>query len=247
MAFFHGEIYSKSLEMSTAVHVILPEEGAPSQAKVLYLLHGLTDNCSGWTRYTSVERYARERNIAVVLPEVQRSWYCDMRMGLDYFRYVSKELPRLCNRFFGLSMEREKNYIAGLSMGGFGALKTAFTYPERYAGVGSFSGALGIKRLVEMNAANVLRRREAVAILGEELTVGAENDLEALASALSGATAPKIYLSCGEQDAMYPFNNALHEQLDTLGIAHRYDHRPGDHNWAFWDQSIQDCMAYLEL
>lgn len=246
MAFLHGDFYSKSLEMATTVHVILPEEGELSQAKVLYLLHGLTDNCTGWTRYTSVERYARERNIAVVIPEVQRSWYCDMHMGLDYFRYISKELPRLCHRFFGLSTARDKSYIAGLSMGGFGALKTALTYPEHYAGVGSFSGALDLPKLMEMNSTNILRRREASAILGEELAVGAENDLKALAAKASSPL-PMIYLSCGEQDVMYPFNNDFHTHLESLAIPHRYDHRPGDHNWSFWDQSIQDCMAYFAL
>ena len=70
MAFLHCEITSESLRMATAVDVILPDKGGLSEVKTLYLLHGLTDDCTGWTRYTAVERYARERGLAVVLPEV---------------------------------------------------------------------------------------------------------------------------------------------------------------------------------
>lgn len=245
MALVHLDFSSKALEMATTAKVILPEEGELSQAKVLYLLHGLTDNCTGWTRYTSIERYARERNIAVVMPEVQRSWYCDMKNGLNYFRYVSEELPQVCHRFFGLSLDREKTYIAGLSMGGFGALKTALTYPQRYAGVGSFSGAVDLDAILERNKTNILRSREAVAILGPELTIGRENDLKALAE--KAEPLPKIYMSCGEQDVLYPNNCSLHSHLESLNIPHRFDHRPGDHTWDFWDQSVRDCLAYLDL
>ncbi len=245
MALLHCEIASKALEMATQLRVILPEEGALSQAKVLYLLHGLTDNCTGWTRYTSIERYARERGIAVVMPEVQRSWYCDMENGLDYFRYVSQELPQICHRLFGLSLEREKTYIAGLSMGGFGALKTALTYPERYAGVGSFSGAVDLDAILKYSQTSVLRSREAIAIFGPDQVVGPENDLKQLAA--QAKVLPEIYMSCGEQDMLYGVNNDLHQRLEELHIPHRYDHHPGDHTWDFWDQSVRDCMAYLQL
>ena len=102
MAFLHCEIASESLRMATAVDVILPDNGDLSEIKTLYLLHGLTDDCTGWTRYTAVERYARERGLAVVLPEVQRSFYTDMAYGLPYFTDVSEELPAVCRRMFGL-------------------------------------------------------------------------------------------------------------------------------------------------
>ena len=149
MAFLRCEIASESLRMATAVDVILPDKGDLSEVKTLYLLHGLTDDCTGWTRYTAVERYARERGLAVVLPEVQRSFYTDMAYGLPYFTYVSEELPAVCRRMFGLGAAREQNYIFGLSMGGYGAMKCALTYPGRYAGAASFSGVCDLRRTVE--------------------------------------------------------------------------------------------------
>lgn len=245
MALLQCQFYSAAMAMGTSVRVILPDACDMPQARVLYLLHGLSDDSSIWTRYTSIERYVRGKDIAVIMPEVQRSWYCDMENGLDYFRYVSQELPQICHRLFGLSLQREKNYIAGLSMGGFGALKTALTYPERYAGVGSFSGAVDLDAILKYSGTSVLRSREAIAIFGPEQVVGPENDLKQLAS--QAGSLPEIYLSCGEQDLLYGVNNALHAHLEELGIPHRYDHRPGEHTWDFWDQSIRDCMAYLQL
>lgn len=244
MALIRVEYFSKVLEMNTSFQVFLPDEGELSEAKVVYLLHGLTDNCTAWTRYSSCERYARERGVALVLPEVQRSFYIDGVYGLNYFTYVSEELPRACHRMFGLSLDREKSYIMGLSMGGYGALKCALTYPDRYAGCGSFSGVTDLAKYRNAPAVS-LREREFTALLGIAQEVGEENDLAALAR--KAENVPPIYLSCGEQDRHYEANCAFAELLQERGIRHKYDHRTGDHTWAFWDQSIQDCFAYLNL
>lgn len=244
MALLQCEFFSPAMSMATPVRVILPDTCQMQEARVLYLLHGLSDNCTAWTRYTSIERYVRGQNIAVVMPEVQRSWYCDMKNGLRYFEYISQELPQMVHRYFGLSLEREKNYIAGLSMGGFGAMKTALTYPERFAGVGSFSGAVDLEAILQIHRDNVQRMGEAVAILGPELTIGPENDLKALLKKASPM--PKMYLSCGEEDFLYGVNQEMHRYLESLAIPHRYDHRSGDHNWNFWDQSIQDFLEYMK-
>lgn len=242
MALLRVEYSSKALEMNTSFQVFLPDEGDLSQVKVVYLLHGLTDNCTGWTRYSSCERYARERGVALVIPEVQRSFYIDGVYGLNYFTYVSQELPAACQRMFGLSSAREKNYVMGLSMGGYGALKCALTCPDRYAGCGSFSGVTDLKAFMSRQALP-MHSREFTALLGESHVVGEENDLFALAE--KAENAPPVYLSCGEQDVHYPMNTAFAEKLEQLGITHRYDHREGNHSWDFWDKSIQDCFDYL--
>ena len=242
MALLRVEYTSKALEMITSFQVFLPDEGDLKEAKVIYLLHGLTDNCTGWTRYSSCERYARTRDVALVLPEVQRSFYIDGVYGLNYFTYVSQELPAVCQRMFGLSSKREQNFVMGLSMGGYGALKCALTYPQQYAGCGSFSGVTDLKAFMSRQAVP-MHSREFTALLGPEHTVGPENDLSVLARKVSDP--PAIYISCGEQDVHYPMNCSFSELLTELGIDHRYDHREGDHSWDFWDRSIQDCMDHL--
>lgn len=242
MALLRVEYSSKALEMNTSFQVFLPDEGELSEVKVVYLLHGLTDNCTGWTRYSSCERYARERGVALVIPEVQRSFYIDGVYGLKYFTYVSQELPAVCQRMFGLSKARENNFVMGLSMGGYGALKCALTFPERYAGCGSFSGVTDIKAFMSRQALP-MHAWEFTALLGPEHIVGPENDLACLAKQVKNP--PAVYFSCGEQDVHYGMNCAFDDLLTQLGIAHRFDHRAGNHSWDFWDRSLQDCFDCL--
>lgn len=243
MAFLHVDYSSKALEMETCFQVVLPDEGDLKQVKVIYLLHGLTDNCTGWARYTACERYARERGVALVMPEVQRSFYIDGVHGLKYFTYVSQELPQAVHRMFGLSLEKEKSYVMGLSMGGFGALKCALTYPERYAGCGSFSGVTDLEGMRALPDGS-LRSWEFDALLGAGKQAGAENDLFLLAEKKN---LPPIYLSCGEQDRLYGLNVKFAQHLEKLGVQYRFDHRAGAHTWDFWDQSLRDCMNWLKL
>ena len=240
MAHLQCVFYSKALEMDTCVNAILPNEGDLSRTRVVYLLHGLSDNYSAWCRYTAVERFALSANVAVIMPEVQRSFYCDTVSGMAYFRYISQELPQMCSHFFSLSREPELNYIMGLSMGGFGALKCALTYPGRYAGCGSFSGAL---RMDHDLLRNVLMQEELAALVGPDCQAGPENDLIRLAS--EAEKLPPIYLSCGEQDRLYPMSTEFSRCLENLGAVYRFDHRPGTHSWEFWEQSLKDCFAYF--
>lgn len=246
MAFLNCEVFSKTLNMATALRVILPDEGDLGDAVTVYLLHGLSDNSSGWTRYTAVEQFARERGLAVVMPEVQRSFYADMAAGIDYFTYVTEELPAMCERMFGLPDERGKRYVMGLSMGGYGALKCALTYPERYAGAGSFSGVVDIRRPV-YSAKTPERAREREAIFGPGGPEGTKNDLYRLAQDIfdGNRSFPDIYLSCGEQDGLYDDNVKFDAFLTSLGAEHRFDHRSGAHSWRFWSDSIEDCFGYF--
>ena len=128
----------------------------------------------------------------------------------------------------------------GLSMGGFGALKCALNYPDRYAGCGSFSGAL---RMDSELLRNVLKQEELEALVGKTCQAGPVNDLISLAS--KAEKLPPVYLSCGEQDRLYPMTVEFAQHLESLGAEHRFDHRPGTHSWEFWDRSLQDCFAYL--
>ena len=243
MSILRADFYSEQLTMNTSAIIMLPDDIPNSRARVLYLLHGLSDNCTGWMRLTGIERYARERKMAVVMPEVQRSFYTDMAYGLPYFTYVSEELPAVCRRMFGLGAAREQNYIFGLSMGGYGAMKCALTYPDRYAGAASFSGVCDLRRTVERRSIS-LHESEIAAIFGEEKAVPPKDDLFVLAERLSG-DAPGLYLSCGEQDGLYAANERFSAHLASLSLAHRFDHWPGAHTWDFWDTSLRAALAYF--
>ena len=150
MAFFKGSIRSQTLGMDTGLTVVLPFDRAAvpeTECPAIYLLHGHGENADVWTRMTSAERYANAYGVALVMPEVQRSFYTDMAMGLSYFTYVTEELPAACQRLFHISSRRENRFVAGLSMGGYGALKLGLRRPDLFAGCAGFSGCLDIEAL----------------------------------------------------------------------------------------------------
>ncbi len=142
------DFYSHVLEMDSQITMVLPEEkqgvgfiDAPKREKhpVLYLLHGTSGDNTDWERWTSVERYAATRGLAVVMMSGQLSSYANMAHGQRYFDYIAYELPEIVKDFFPISDKREDTFIAGLSMGSYGALKIALTLPENYAAAGALS------------------------------------------------------------------------------------------------------------
>lgn len=243
MAHLRCDFRSDALEMNTSMTVVLPEKQDLSQVKVVYLLHGLEDNCTGWARYTSVERYAREKGAALVIPEVQRSFYTDMDLGIPYFTFVHDELPEICRSFFGFSPRREKNYIMGLSMGGYGTLKCVLQTPERYAGAAAFSAVADIEEFAAGQTPS--EKKQLQAIFGQSLKIPVDCNLMTLAEKADAAQLPRLYIACGEQDALYPANMRLADKLEALGADIRFEHWEGIHNWVFWDAAVRKALENL--
>ena len=165
MALLHVDFFSDVLGMCTNMDVILPEttvgqigmegHGSDGKCPTLYLLHGMSDDHTIWQRRTSIERYASEYNLAVVMPTTHLGWYTDMDMGYDYWTFISKELPEICRRFFPqMSARREDTFAAGLSMGGYGAMKCGLLAPETFSCCASLSGELDIADTCEHGGLN---------------------------------------------------------------------------------------------
>ena len=253
MAHLRCDFRSEVLDMNTSMTVILPEAptlGKMGDVRVVYLLHGLADNCSGWSRYTSVERYARKYNLALVIPEVQRSFYFDMVYGLKYFTFVHDELRNICEGFFGFSDERNHNYIMGLSMGGYGSLKCAFTTPLHYAGVAAFSAVTDISAMVDgvkEIGTDGLRtkdcnRREFRAIFGPDCSLNDADDLFKLVARSDAQDLPALFLACGENDSLFEQSRDLYQTLASKGADVAFEHWSGAHDWDFWDKAV--CRAF---
>ncbi len=239
MAYLRCDIWSDSLQMTTSITAILPDVGELKAAKVVYLLHGLSDNCSCWSRFTAVERYANEYGAAVIMPEVQRSFYTDMALGVGYFTYVQKELPQICARLFGLSQKREQNFVMGLSMGGYGALKCALTAPWQYAGCAGFSSVTDMERRADSNSP------EMRAIFGVPVMVPESASLTKLLETQNATDLPRFFMTCGEQDRLYEENCNFAKALEEKGAALEFLHWPGNHTWDFWDKSVKMALDKL--
>ena len=247
MAHLVVDYYADALGVQTRMHVLLPQRLAAGKAKTLYLLHGMSDDEGTWMRRTSIERYAEEKGLAVVMPDGGLGWYTDMYRGLAWSKFISKELPALCRRFFPiLSDKREDTYIGGNSMGGYGALKCALRAPRTFSKVISLSGALDAADTAINNTVPATRRYWEDVFGPAEDVPGSENDLFAAATALADpALRPKIYMWCGTEDFLYAQNTRMRDHLRALGYDLTYEESPGDHQWRYWDQKIADALAWL--
>lgn len=246
MAFMQCEYHSAALGMTTHFCAVLPgeEETALAGAPVVWLLHGLTDDCSAWLRYTRVERYARQKQAVIVMPEVQRSFYTDMAAGPAYFTYVSRELPAFCRRVFGLSALREQNFVMGNSMGGYGAMKCALRLPAQYAGCAAFSAVMDANDFLYRPEARL--SNEMTAVFGPGSRVPAQEDLFALLAAAEPAGLPRFFLGCGTSDRLWPMNLEMHRRLNRLGVAHEFRACAGGHSWELWDSLLKAALdAFL--
>lgn len=257
MAFVELHYHSDALGMGVTVNVILPEKAKTligmnaaggNAYKTLYLLHGLSDDHSIWMRRTSIERYAAQRGIAVVMPAVGRSWYTDTAYGANYFTFVTQELPAVCRNFFrGMSEKREDNLVAGLSMGGYGAVKAALRCPETFGGCASLSGGLDV---ISRRITDLVTNAEWRGVFGDrtpEELLESDCDLFHLAkkNAAEGIAFPKLFLWCGTDDFLLEDNRKFHAHLQALKIPHQYVESEGNHSWPWWDLHIQTALDYL--
>ena len=257
MALIECNFFSDTLGLCCSAKVILPQRtvsqigltgiAGNGEFPVLYLLHGLSDDHTTWLRRTSIERYASELGLAVVMPAVHRSFYTDMASGYPYWTFVSEELPRICESFFRISSAREHTYVAGLSMGGYGAFKLALRCPQRFAAAASLSGALDMLPSVGNwdDFGSDLRL-----VFGDpEDFDGSEHNLMRLARQLAASNGPKPQLRacCGTEDSLIEGNHRFRDQARELDLDFHYEEGPGGHEWGYWDEQIQHVLAWLPL
>lgn len=221
----------------------LASKGLPP---VLYLLHGQSDDHTIWMRRTSIERYVSELGLAVVMPAVHRSYYTDTPAGLKYFEFVGRELPTLCNQWFRISDEASDRYVAGLSMGGYGAFKVALSDPARWAGAASLSGALDVSGL--MNRRSPENQPEVASLFGSAAKIaGSRDDLFYLLAQTAGNhRVPPLFARCGTKDFLIEDNRRFIARCKAYKVPIDYAETEGaDHTWEYWDATIQDALKWI--
>lgn len=263
MALIDCNFFSEVLGINTTIKVILPERsrnkigslGSEKKDKypVLYLLHGFSDDNTAWTRKTGIERYVEDKGIAVVMPSGDLSYYTDMAHGKKYWTFISEEVPRIVEEFFPISNKRDDNFVAGLSMGGYGSIKLALKKPDKFKAVASFSGAVEIEKALEALPEPVRKGRKVIFddIFGDyEKVLGSEEDLVHLADNFKEPqnNAPKIYMSCGTEDFFHTMNVEFRDIMIKKGFDVTYDESKGCHSWDYWDECIKKALKwFLEI
>ena len=252
MALLRCDFFSEALSLSTSMTVILPQPtstqiGMTGTARrgprpTLYLLHGLSDDDTIWVRRTSIERYVAPLGLAVVMPQVNRSFYADEKQGNAYWTFVAEELPAIARSFFPLSGLRSETFVAGLSMGGYGAFKLALRHPDRFAAAASLSGVLDIAARSRRGD----REIEFGRIFGERLS-GTDDDLLHLVAGADVASLPELYACCGTEDELLEDNHRFLDAAGLRGVPVTTSFTPGEHEWGYWDAQIQEVLAWLPL
>src|SRR5882672_6441367 len=246
------QFQSKLVNATLPYNVILPPDYRASTATrypVLYLLHGLGGHYSDWVTRSNIADYAAQYRMIVVTPEGNDSWYVDSGGGSTdkYETYILKELIPDLDRRYRTIQARYGRAVAGLSMGGYGAIKYGLKYPNTFVFAGSMSGAFGVTRYTEkeMGGANWEPFLKIFGPVGSETRKA--NDVFEIARGLSTArvrSLPYFYFDCGTEDAGQHFN--ANRELSLIfvekKIPHEYRELPGNHSWAYWDEQVQEVL-----
>ncbi len=233
---FESEVLGKKSGMT----VLLPEQGA-SDCSVLYLLHGHGDHYLTWCNQTEIEALAREYNLAVIMPEAEKSFYCNMVRGNRYYDHVAEELPALAERMFGVKRSPERTHIAGVSMGGYGPFMIALRNPNRFCTAGSFSGCLDLYTCLCRYETQITECR---AVFDDFETIpGSNADLFTLIETVKKP--PQLYAFCGTEDFLYEDNLRFLKRAQELGIPLQYLECSGGHEWSLWREQIKNYLPWM--
>jgi putative tributyrin esterase len=232
--------------------VLLPEGYARSNKRypVLYLLHGLFGRYDDWVTRTNLAEYAKNYHLIIITPEGHDSWYTDSAgvATQKYESYFIRELIPDVDARFRTIKDRRARGVAGLSMGGYGALKYGLKHPDQFTFAASMSGALDPAIRTDDNpgfAWDILRPSINSVFGPRSSQTRLGNDLHQIARGLNTsqiASLPYLYFDCGLEDGFLTTNRELAEILLSKKIRHQYRQLPGGHSWAYWDQQIQEVL-----
>lgn len=271
MAVFNFTFFSTSLGRTTEVTSIVPAEPpmfpgmAPTDPnrplRSIYLLHGYSGSHVDWLRGSKIEQLAQMHRIAVFCPSGENSFYIDDKArGALYEQLICRELIDFTRRVFPLSKERKDTTIAGLSMGGYGAIRNGFKNSDVFGNIAAFSSALitdGIDKMTEQppvaaednSPPGMMSPSYFIHTFGKPGSiVGSDVDPKALAKKLtdSGDARPNLYMACGSEDFLIEPNRDLHKYLVDIGYEHHYTEGSGTHSWAYWDEHIEKALIWLD-
>lgn len=247
---FESKLVGKTLPYSVLLPVDYNEEASKTKRyPVVYLLHGLTGHYTNWLEKTKLTDHAAVYGLIIVTPEGNDSWYSDsVTVATDkYETYILNEILPDVQRRYRTVESREGRAIAGLSMGGYGALKFGIKYPQTFVFAASMSGALDAAswKEADLRGLQFIWRTLQPVFGPDEHPARAANDLQKLVQDLSVDkidALPFVYLDCGTEDVLLQSNRNFAEILLQRKIKHEYRQLPGAHNWIYWNAQVQEVL-----
>ena len=256
MAYYRIEYFSNCLHRMTSFEMLIPndyrtdigQKEPEEPMRTLFLLHGYTGKAENWVPGDLPMRH----NFAIVMPTAENSFYLNgAASGSAYQSLVGEELVDYVRKTFGLAKSAKDTYIAGLSMGGFGALHTALAYPDRFGKAGCLSSAFIVHGIAKMKPGqdNGVANYEYYRSCFGDLDKVEESDAnpETLVKKLKAAKKkiPDLYLCCGTEDFLIEPNRAMHKFLEDEKVPHEYHEGPGIHDMVFWSHWIVKVVEWM--
>lgn len=241
------EIFSPSMKKTSRCLVITPDNYTYAQKPypVLYLLHGWSGNYAGWlTDAPQLRQHADTYQMIIVCPDGgYDSWYLDSPVDstVRYATYIAKEVVEKVDYYYHTIRHPKGRAIAGLSMGGHGALSLALKYPEVYGAAGSMAGGLDLRPFRKNDW-------DLKGVLGDPILHWKnweDNSVVNLLPLLAGKKMP-IIIDCGLDDFFLEANRAAHSRLIEMDYPHEYTERPGDHNHEYWGNAIDFQVLFFD-
>ncbi len=261
MAFIQVNMMSESLYRTVNVNVILPADkiAMPDQKdqkiekvkefKTLYLLHGIFGSQVDWINGTNLQRWAEEKNLAVVMPAGENRFYVDQPVTHDYYgRFIGEELVNVTRAMFPLSSRKEDTFICGLSMGGYGALRNGLKYSDTFGYVAALSAASMVD--ITDGTLSFMQDGYLEAIFGD-LKKARKSDVSIdwliKENAKEKKNDQKLYIACGESDPILNHSKHIARQLKENNYDVTFETGPGAHEWDFWNRYVKHVIDWLPL
>ncbi|MFT8470705.1 MAG: alpha/beta fold hydrolase [Oenococcus sp.] len=238
MDYISVNFFSQSLKMKTTFNVCLPSKITRELSPII-LLHGMGDDENSWLQNSLLPQYLAKKQLALIMPRADLSYYQDTPFGNNYFNYVSMELLQKCRQLFPLQKDRQYTYIAGISMGGYGALKVALNHPDSFAKCYALSPNVDLLKSWRTHP-----DRDAwfsALFDSPELFSRSSNDLFSLVSHWDDAAPkPAIYIACGQADPFYDDCLRFYKNFKKQHFPGSQDiSSPQGHNWIFWNEQLK--------
>lgn len=242
--------YSTALSRNMPYEVVLPAGYAASQQRypVLYLLHGWQGDETNFVLLTHLVEDASAYKLIIVTPRAQNSWYVNSATDpKDRFAdYVFHDLIAEVDAHFRTIASPHERAIAGISMGGYGAMLLTLRHPGAFSFAASISGAFagpdGIESVMPWLKPST---DTAFGALGS--ATRRDNDIYTLISTDNPTLQPYFFLQCGTKDPLLPSNRLAVAELSSRDFAYEYHELPGAHTWPFWDAALPVMLHVMSM
>ncbi len=245
---FESKLVGKTLPYNVLLPVDYDQHASKTKRyPVVYLLHGLTGHYDNWFDRSKLADHAAPYGLIIVTPEGNDGWYTDSASvpSEKYETYIVEELLPDVQRRYRTVESREGRAIAGLSMGGYGALKFGVKHPHTFAFAGSMSGAMDVASWKETASFQWIWKTLLPVFGPDDNANRPANDLLKLFREMPAekvGALPYVYFDCGTEDPLFPSNRALAEILLQRKIPHQYRQLPGKHDWQYWDTQVKEVL-----